>query len=407
MKTITIIGVNYFPEDSAIGLYTTQLAEYLAKNDFQVNVITGFPYYPSWRIRENYKNKSVFLNEKINGVNIFRYRQYVPKNPNIFRRIVHQLDFTFGSLVNLFKIRASAIVLCIVPFTSTMALGKLLAKLKGAKLWIHIQDFELGAASESQVIAEKSLTFKLINRCEKFLLNRADILSTISPSMLNRLKSKTDTKILKYLLPNWANVSDIDPKKAQRHSYLLSDKFKILYSGNIGEKQDWQLFTDVAKALEANREVEIIIVGDGAKKDWLLKEIKGLSNVSFYTPVNYSELPDLLCSADLHILFQKNEIIDTVMPSKILGMMASEKPSLIVGNLKSEVAAILKDSSGGIYLESSQKDVIVAQIESLFHDNDETRTLGINARKYIIENFSSEEILKRFLSSVNSMLTNK
>ena len=30
-KNITIIGINYYPEDSAIGLYTTQKAEFLAK----------------------------------------------------------------------------------------------------------------------------------------------------------------------------------------------------------------------------------------------------------------------------------------------------------------------------------------------------------------------------------------
>ncbi|HIP33818.1 MAG TPA: colanic acid biosynthesis glycosyltransferase WcaI, partial [Bacteroidia bacterium] len=40
---ITIIGLNYYPEDTAIGLYTTQLAEYLSHNNFKVEVITGFP----------------------------------------------------------------------------------------------------------------------------------------------------------------------------------------------------------------------------------------------------------------------------------------------------------------------------------------------------------------------------
>ena len=39
-KKITIIGINYFPEDSAIGLYTTQKAEYLVENGFDVTVIT-------------------------------------------------------------------------------------------------------------------------------------------------------------------------------------------------------------------------------------------------------------------------------------------------------------------------------------------------------------------------------
>ena len=41
-KNITVIGINYYPEDSAIGLYTTQKVEALASKGHSVTVITGF-----------------------------------------------------------------------------------------------------------------------------------------------------------------------------------------------------------------------------------------------------------------------------------------------------------------------------------------------------------------------------
>jgi len=46
---ITIISNNYSPEDSGIGLYSTGMAEFLAKNH-SVKVITAIPYYPHWEI---------------------------------------------------------------------------------------------------------------------------------------------------------------------------------------------------------------------------------------------------------------------------------------------------------------------------------------------------------------------
>jgi len=46
---ITIISNNYSPEDSGIGLYSTGMAEFLAKNH-NVKVITAMPYYPHWEI---------------------------------------------------------------------------------------------------------------------------------------------------------------------------------------------------------------------------------------------------------------------------------------------------------------------------------------------------------------------
>jgi len=92
-NNITLIGINFYPEDSSTGLYSTQMAEYLSKNH-TIDVITGFPYYPEWEIRNEYKNKKTFLKEKKDAITIYRYRQYVPNNPTFKNRIIHLLDFT-------------------------------------------------------------------------------------------------------------------------------------------------------------------------------------------------------------------------------------------------------------------------------------------------------------------------
>ncbi|MGY0426301.1 MAG: glycosyltransferase WbuB, partial [Polaribacter sp.] len=151
-KSITIIGINYYPEDTAIGLYTSQLANYYNKKGIEVNVITGFPYYPAWKINSEYKSKKTFYKETSNGINIYRYKQYVPQNPTFFKRILHLLDFSLGAFFNLLKIKETDVVLCIVPFTATIFLGKILSKLKKAKLWVHIQDFEFDAVSDSNIV---------------------------------------------------------------------------------------------------------------------------------------------------------------------------------------------------------------------------------------------------------------
>ena len=47
------------------------------------------------------------------------------------------------------------------------------------------------------------------------------------------------------------------------------------------------------------------------------------------------------------MLCQQNEVEDTVMPSEILRMMASQKPSIIAGNRKSEVPKIRVETKSG------------------------------------------------------------
>ena len=59
-KSITIVTGFYFPEDTAIGLYTTQFSKFLVKQGYEVKVITGFPNYPQWKIHVQYKNLPSF-----------------------------------------------------------------------------------------------------------------------------------------------------------------------------------------------------------------------------------------------------------------------------------------------------------------------------------------------------------
>jgi len=258
---IVIIGINYYPEDSAIGLYTTEKAEYLVSKGFDITVITGFPYYPQWEIREDYKSKSYLVNETINGVKVYRSKQYVPKDPTFIKRVIHLTSFTFGNFINLFNVGKPDIVISIIPFTTSSLLGWFLKKRYKAKHWVHIQDFEFDAAIDSGLLkGNKKLVIRLLQRIEKFVLNKADIASTISFGMINKLKTKTDTNT--YYLTNWIDVEKFGNNKLETHKYLSADTFKILYSGNIGAKQDWEFFIEVLNHLKHIDNIEVVVVGE-------------------------------------------------------------------------------------------------------------------------------------------------
>ena len=399
---MVIIGINYYPEDSAIGLYTTQKAEYLVKKGFEVTVITGFPYYPQWEIHSDYKNKSYLLKENINGVKVLRSRQYVPKNPTFFKRINHLISFTYGNFINLFKTSKPDIVIAIIPFTTSALLGWFLKVRYKSKLWVHIQDFEFDAAIDSGLLnGNKKAIIKLLLWVEKKVLKKADIVSTISHGMLNKLNQKTNVK--SYYLTNWIDVALFNLQQKEPHKYLKSKNFKILYSGNIGAKQDWDFFFKFLKAIEIIKDIELIVVGEGAEKDNVLSEIKKYKFVKHHHLVPFKELPLLLSSADLHILFQKTDVIDTVMPSKLLGMMASGKPSIIVGNVDSEIKSEIEKSGGGYYFEGNSIKSIVNCIHGLKKDKELQLKLGISARNHVFKNYSKENVLKLFVQELKNL----
>ena len=388
---ITFIGLNFAPEDSAIGLYSSEWVNQLESDGHNVTVVTGFPYYPQWSVFKQYKNKPRFLQEYIGGTKILRYRQYVPKAPTFFKRIVHIIDFTVGSLFNLFKIKKCDLVIAVVPFTTSAFLGWIQKKRFNSKFWIHIQDFELDAALQSKKEPKVGPAFSLMFRLESWLFRKPDIVSTISHSMIDTLRKKSNSS--SFYLPNWVNPDAINPATANFHRYINSSKTVLLYSGNIGEKQDWNSFVEFCNDINQNN-YEIIIVGDGSKKNWLLERTVHLQNIKHYPPVPYSELSDLLCSVDIHLLFQKPDFLDLVMPSKVLGMMASAKPSLIIGHRESEINSVFKSNNIGLYFDRYSKEVVI-ELDKISKQNSQMKQMGENARVYVIKNFSKDRILKQ------------
>jgi len=407
-NNICLIGVNFHPEDTAIGLYSTQLCRFLSDRGDRISVVTGFPYYPDWKIKSDYHHRSFLYQEDFEGIHVLRYKQYVPENPSFKTRILHLLDFTLGSLLNLFKVKQCDVVICVVPFTSTVFLGWILARLKGARLWVHIQDFEVDAILESGIASGengiKKQVFQLLFSIERFLFNRADIVSTISHGMMGKLTHKTRRET--YYFPNWVSGDEINPSVASLHPIFNghSEQFKILYSGNVGEKQDWDFFVGLVDYFSEDSRLHFFVVGQGAKFSSLKKYLSQFKNITVREPVPFNELNDLLCSADLHVLFQKKEVIDTVMPSKILGMMASSVPSLVTGNLESEVARVLHDSQGDGFFEAGKLEECASFIKALIDSPEKVSSMGDAARSYILENYSADKVLSAFREKLNQLL---
>lgn len=397
---ITIISLNFYPEDTAIGLYSTQMAEFLSESD-EVEIITAFPYYPQWKIWKDYKSKGLFSKEKYGKITIYRSRQYVSSNPSFFKRLILMFTFTMGAFFNLFRIRKPDLVIAVIPFTSSAWLALLCKWFYRSKTWVHIQDFEFDAAIDSGLIKNNKILKSMILGFERFLLNRADFVSTISNSMLKKLKSKTKSET--YYLTNWIEESFLEnTQNEQRHHYFDNTKFNILYSGNIGAKQDWDFFLKVASALTGHDDIVFNIVGDGAKRSELEENCKNLKNVKFFPLVPYSELPTLLSGADAHFLFQKHDVIDTVMPSKLLGMMASGKVSVVTGNGESEVCSIFRENQIGYFFYSDDPIEVIDAFLKIQREPEAHLKMTNNAQTYVLENFSKTKVLSKFRQKLKS-----
>jgi len=155
---ILIHGINYFPELTGIGKYTGEMAEWLVSRGHEVRVVTAPPYYPEWRIADGYSAWR-YRREARAGVTIWRCPLWVPKKQSGKNRLLHLASFALSSLpVMLSQVFwRPDVVLVVEPPLFCMPTAWLVARLSGAKAWLHIQDFEVDAAFELGLLPQGKL----------------------------------------------------------------------------------------------------------------------------------------------------------------------------------------------------------------------------------------------------------
>ena len=379
------------------------MAFWLAKNGYKVRVITANPYYPEWRIHRGF-SAWTYSRKFIMGVDTWRCPLYVPSNPKALSRMLHLVSFAVTSLpLVIWQIFwRPSIVFLVVPtiFCSPQAL--FLSKLTNAKSILHIQDFEVDALLGLGLFARTSYALNFKNcalALERLILTAFDNVSTISPGMLNRALGKGVAIDRLRFLPNWSEVRRF--KHASRSSELLnhlgvdSRKKVILYSGNMGEKQGLEIVLKAAKKLESRVDLIFLLAGDGASKSHLMQLSNewGLSNIVFATLQTYTDLPNFLASADVHLVIQRRGIADLVFPSKLANIFAVGGNSVITADPQTTLGVLCKENPGiAVAVEPESIEELIKGIECALG----MPTPNVIAKSYAQEFLDMDQVLTRF-----------
>lgn len=379
---ILIYSINYFPEPTGIGKYNGEMAEWLANRGHEVVMISAPPYYPWWRVQLPYRSW-LYRTELINKVTVHRCPLWVPRQPTGVKRLLHLLSFALTSipLLSIQLFRRPDIIVVLEPTLFCAPVALILSRLSGARAWLHVQDFEVDAALGLGLVKAKAAG-RTAAKIERWLMNRFDRVSTISGSMLERLVSKGVLQEKTVLLPNWVDVQDIFPlPKASIYRAELGiedNKCVALYSGNMGEKQGLETLLAAARSLQAESGLLFVLCGAGAARERLMRMGTGLRNVIWLPLQPVEKLNELLNLADVHLLPQRADAADLVMPSKLLGMLASGRPVLATAYPGTQLAKMV--SSCGKLVEPGNAQEIAQALLELMQAPQERERLGVQAR---------------------------
>jgi colanic acid biosynthesis glycosyl transferase WcaI len=396
---LLILGINYAPEPVGIGPFTTGTAEHFAQAGARVKVVTTAPHYPEWKIAPGFANR--WQAASMNGVAISRCPVYVPARPTGTKRLLHLASFTlssfFPTLFAAARMRPD-VVFCVAPSLMSVPLAWLAAKLTGARLWVHIQDFEVEAAIATGLLREHGLVPRIAQWVELRLLRRADVASTISAAMCRRLKAKgvEDSRIVEFR--NWAEIDSIVPldrPSRYRGEWGITAPHVALYSGNIANKQGIEIIVEAAAKLRHRTDLQFVICGNGANRASLEAAAAqaGCANILFRDLQPREALVELLGLASVHLLPQIAGAADLVLPSKLANMLASGRPVVATADPGTGLADEV--SGCGVVVPPGDADAFADAIARLLDDDPARTQFGQAARVRAQERWSKAMILDR------------
>jgi colanic acid biosynthesis glycosyl transferase WcaI len=172
-----------------------------------------------------------------------------------------------------------------------------------------------------------------------------------------------------------------------------------LYSGNMGGKQGLEILSELARRCTG---VQFVFCGNGASRADLVQRGQGLTNVRFMDLQPVERLPDLLGMADIHLLPQRADAADLVVPSKLTGMLASARAVVATAHVGTELATVALTC--GLIVPPEDPAALAQAVCTLAADPALRERLGAAGYLYAQTHLDRDAVLQRFERDILQLL---
>jgi colanic acid biosynthesis glycosyl transferase WcaI len=176
------------------------------------------------------------------------------------------------------------------------------------------------------------------------------------------------------------------------------DDVLVLYTGNMGDKQGLEVVLDAADCLREREEIKFAMVGTGVAREKLERTAakRRLTNVRFFPVQPVELLPTMLAAGDIHLVVQRGEAADLVMPSKLTNVLEAGRSCLVTAEPGTALCDLVEDHECGITTRPGDVKGLVSSILGLAEDPSVRERLGRNARRYAEAYLDKEKLLTEF-----------
>lgn len=347
-KKILIVTQYFWPENFRIN----QLTKFFIKSNYDVTILTGQPNYPSGILYSEYKKDPKKFNI-FYGAKVIRVPIILRKNSTKFDLFINYLSFNISSIIYSYcTLRKSKFDFVLTFATSpvTVALTSIFYKnLFKSKHIIWLLDLWPEIIFNLKLI-KSGLIFYFLKKIINYIYRNSDLILVQSESFKKKIISElyyTDIEKIK-ILYSWSEFP-FAPKKIFKNK----KKFNIVFTGNLGEAQNFNLVLKVIKKIELEG-IDFTIIGSGRMVELIKNEVKEkkIKNIYFVSQVSSDKIKEYLEFADAFLISLVNGSgFSKTIPGKFQNYISYGKP--IIGFISGETEGIINNHNLG-FASSSQ-----------------------------------------------------
>lgn len=396
-KCIVFLVDDYIPDSIKVAAKMMhELAIEFVTRGNEVIVVT-----PSSAIK-----KDGYLHEKIDGVEVVRFKLGPIKNCSFFQRAINEtlLPFYASKMTNSF-FKDKKIDL-IVSYSPSIFWGRFTEKLKrffSCPVYLILRDFFPQWVIDNGLIKSNSLVAKYFRYIEKVNYRSATVIGIQSPANIDFFKRCFGERYITRLLFNWAS-QNIEKKYFNFRKKLgIEDKIIYFYGGNIGKAQDMSNLVRLAKKMQHKKEAYFVFLGKGDEVELIKEMVKSnnLNNTSVLPPVSQQEYKAILQEVDVGLFSLCRDHASHNFPGKILGYMVNQIPVLGSVNYGNDLQYFIEEYGAGFVTVNGEDEQLYQNALFLLENTTMRQQAGINAVRLLNDKFTVSAAVDEISSILN------
>ncbi|MDP1955338.1 MAG: glycosyltransferase family 4 protein [Polaromonas sp.] len=393
---LLVVSQYFWPENFRVN----DLVSELVRRGHQVTVLTGIPNYPEGKIFQKFRSDPARYSS-FDGAEIVRV-PLMPRGQSGLRLLLNYLTFAVSaSVVGPWKLRGRQFdaIFAYEPSPVTVGLpAAVMRAVKRAPLAFWVLDLWPETLQAIGALRSRVL-LQLVGKLVAFIYTRCDLILAQSQSFIPQIRKYAGNRRRVEYFPSWAeSVFEMQHVVPAEEVTLKPGSFNVMFTGNIGDAQDFPAVLAAAESLKSHSNIRWLIVGDGRAADWLadqikLRELQNCIQMLGRHPVE--RMPSFFKHADALLVSLKDEpIFSMTIPGKLQSYLAAGIP--VVAMLNGEGAEIVKASRSGLTCAAGDHGGLAAAVLRLSQMTQEERaTMGRNGRDVSVREFSRAVLIDR------------